>query len=115
MNSNKRILRSKQTEISKAGRLLFDALFSDAKDFEQQIGDELDAEEQQGGVPAAGGGDPPRTPATEAIPVDGRSLVRCERCGREVAVAPTEDALNLERHGWRFAAGVWRCPFCRSR
>lgn len=114
MNNNKRILRSKQTEISKAGRLLFDALFSDSKEFERQIGDELDAEEQQGGAPG-GGGAPPQAPATEAIPVDGRSLVRCERCGREVAVAPTEDALNLERHGWRFAAGVWRCPFCRSR
>jgi hypothetical protein len=114
MNSNKRILRSKQTEISKAGRLLFDAIFSDGDDFQRQIGDELDAEEGAGAAPVAGGA-PAQPAAVEAIPVDGRSFVRCERCGREVAVAPTEDALNLERHGWRFAAGVWRCSFCRSR
>jgi hypothetical protein len=94
---NKRILRAKEAEISKAGRMVFDAIFGDSDEFEQKLSDELDAED----------GD-----EREVITVEAHSLVRCGGCGREQSVPTSVDVRVLEQHGWRFAAGDWRCPFC---
>ena len=98
---NKKILRSKEAEISKAGRMVFDAIFGDSREFQQKLGEEMDREtaaEDEG-----------------AITVEGSSLVRCAGCAREQPVPPNVDVRALERHGWRYADGAWRCPFCVGR
>jgi hypothetical protein len=97
---NKKILRTKEAEIAKAGRLVFDAIFGDSDEFEQTLEDEIDREAS---------GD------NAAITVEGHSFVRCAACGREQVVPPNIDARVLEQHGWRLDAGAWRCSFCVGR
>lgn len=97
---NKKILRSKEAEISKAGRMVFDAIFGDSRDFQRKLDEEIDRE---------AAADP------EAITVEASSFVRCAGCAREQAVPLNVDVRSLERHGWRYADGAWRCPFCVGR
>jgi hypothetical protein len=98
---NKKILRSRGAEITKAGRMVFDAIFGDSHEFQRKVGEELDD--------AAAEAD------ADAITVEATSLVRCAGCAREQAVAANVDVRVLERQGWRFDAGAWRCSFCVPR
>ncbi len=101
MNPRKRaILNQRGGEIAKAGRMFFDAVFGDSREFQQKLEDEIDRE-------ASGDAD--------AITVDGHSFVRCVGCGREQVVAPNVDVRGLEQQGWRFDGGTWRCAFCVAR
>jgi hypothetical protein len=95
---NKKILRSKEQEIAKAGRLIFDAIFGDSREFQERVGEELDDE--------AAARDP------NVITVHAESIVRCAGCAREQTIPTNVDVRVLERQGWRFGAGEWRCPFC---
>jgi uncharacterized protein with PIN domain len=97
---NKKILRSKEAEIAKAGRLVFDAIFGDSREFQKNLEEEMDRE-------ASGDAD--------AVVVEGHSFVRCSGCGREQKVPPHVDVRVVEQHGWRFASSAWRCPFCVGR
>ena len=97
---NKKIVRSKEAEITKAGRMVFDAIFGDSQEFQRKLDEELDRE-----APDAG----------DAITAQGHSLVRCAGCAREQGVPPNVDVRTLERHGWRFADGAWRCQFCAAK
>ena len=99
---NKKILRAKESEIVKAGRLFFDAVFGDSDEFQQKLGQEIDTE-------ATAAAD------ARAITVEGHSFVRCTGCAREHVVPPTVDVRVLEQQGWQFAAGAWRCSFCVGR
>lgn len=99
---NKKILRSKEAEIAKAGRMVFDALFGDSDEFQKKIEGEIEGEGDGGGAV-----DP------EAITVPGHSLVRCGTCAREQVVAPDVDVRTLAQHGWQLDAGTWRCAFCK--
>ena len=99
---NKKILRAKEGEIAKAGRMFFDAVFGDSQEFQQKLGDEIDAE-------ATAAAD------ARAIAVEGHSFVRCAGCAREQIVPPNVDVHVLEQQGWQFAAGAWRCSFCVGR
>ncbi len=99
MPVSRKFMRQKEGEIAKAGRLFWDAVFGEPKELEQRVGDELDR------VAAARGED-------VAIPAVGHSLVRCEGCAREQGVPPDIDVRSLEKRGWRFAGGAWRCAFC---
>ncbi|HEX7664375.1 MAG TPA: hypothetical protein VF407_07695, partial [Polyangiaceae bacterium] len=73
---NKRILKSKETEIAKAGRLFFDAIFGDQKELEREL-EEQDTERSEQGV---------------TIDVDACSLIECAGCKRELIVPPNLDA-----------------------
>ena len=99
---NKKILRAKESEIAKAGRMFFDAVFGDSEEFQQKIGDEIDAE-------ADAAAD------ANAITVEGHSFVRCAGCARVQFVPPNVDVHVLEQQGWQFAASAWRCSFCVGR
>ncbi len=99
---SRKFMREKEAEISKAGRLFFDAIFGESKDLEQRVGDELDR------AAAARGDD-------VAIPAAGHSFVRCEGCAREQVVPPDVDVRSLAQGGWQFANGAWRCSFCVSK
>ena len=99
---NKKILRAKENEIAKAGRLFFDAVFGDSDEFEQKLAIEVDTEV-----------DTERD--TQAITVEGHSFVRCAGCAREQTVPSNVDVRVLEQQGWNFAAGAWRCSFCVGR
>jgi hypothetical protein len=96
---NKKILRTKEAEISKAGRLVFDAIFGDSDALERRLADEADA-----ATPDAAPGD--------ALTVEGHSFVRCAGCAREQTVPENVDVRTLEQRGWRLAGGAWRCSFC---
>ena len=96
---NCKFLREKESEIGRAGRLVFDAIFGETEELEVRLGDELDREA------AARGED-------VAIPTTGHSFVRCAGCAREQVVAPDVDARSLEQSGWRLTSGAWRCSFC---
>jgi hypothetical protein len=100
---NKKILRTKENEIAKAGKLVFDAIFGDDKELEQRLSKELDEET-----------DPPADPS--AIDVQGYTVVRCARCPREAVLPANVDARALEQVGWRRVAGsdAWCCPMCAS-
>lgn len=96
MAMNRKILRRKEGEITKAGRMFFDAVFGDTKEFVRKAKEELEESESRAG----------------AITVEAQSFVRCEGCAREQIVPPDMDARVLESRGWRLKAGAWRCPFC---
>ena len=96
---NKRILKSKENEIAKAGRMVFDALFGDSAEFEKKLEEEVAAD----------------APAEVAIPAAGHSLLRCVGCAREQGVPAGVDVFTLEQQGWRFDGTAWRCPFCVTR
>ncbi len=102
---NKKILRTKENEIAKAGRLMFDALFGDDKELEQRLGKELDEEATA----------PPADP--NAIDVVGCLVVPCSSCPREAVIPSNVDAKTLELVGWRRAptGAAWRCPMCVAR
>jgi hypothetical protein len=94
---NKRILRAKESEIAKAGRLVFDALFGETHEFERNIADEIDRD------------------AEPAVTVEGHGFVRCFGCAREKPVPAAVDVHVIEEEGWRFDGVGWRCPFCIRR
>jgi hypothetical protein len=96
---NKKILKSKEDEITKAGRMVFDALFGDSAEFERKIEDEITLD----------------APAEAVIPTSGHSLLRCVGCAREQGVPAGVDVFTLEQQGWRFDGTAWRCPFCVTR
>jgi hypothetical protein len=96
MAMNRKILRRKEGEITKAGRMFFDAVFGDTKEFVRKAREELEQEETRG----------------DAITVEADSFVRCEGCAREQVVPADMDARALEGRGWRLRNGAWRCPFC---
>jgi len=96
---NKKILRSKEAEIAKAGRLVFDALFGETEAFERTLGDELDRDSAAAGT----------------LTVEGSGFVRCVGCAREKPVPATVDVQVIELEGWRFDVGAWLCPFCVRR
>ena len=96
---NKKILKSKEGEIAKAGRMLFDALFGDSAEFEKKLEDEITLD----------------APAEDVISTAGHSLLRCVGCAREQGVPAGVDVFTLEHEGWRFDGTAWRCPFCVTR
>ena len=103
----RRILESKKSEIAKAGRLVFDAIFGDTKDFERNIEQLEQADTDPGAPPAIAA-----APFDDAITVEGYSCVTCGACGREQRLPPNVDVSAVERYGWRCANASWRCPFC---
>jgi hypothetical protein len=92
---NKRILRAKESEIAKAGRLVFDALFGETEVFERNLSEEIDRD-------------------AEAITVEGHGFDRCDGCGREKSLPAHNDQL-VEEEGWRFDGACWHCPLCVRR
>jgi hypothetical protein len=96
---NKKILKSKENEIAKAGRMVFDALFGDSDEFEKKLEQEIEED----------------APPGEIVPAVGHSLLRCLGCAREQGVPPGVDVFVLEQQGWRFDGTAWRCPFCVAR
>ena len=96
---NKKILKSKENEIAKAGRMVFDALFGDSAEFEKKLEDEITLD----------------APAEAVVPAEGHSLLRCVGCAREQGVPAGVDVFTLEQQGWRFDGTAWRCPFCVTR
>jgi hypothetical protein len=102
---NKRILRTKENEIAKAGKLVFDAIFGDDKELEQRLGKELDEEAT----------DPPADP--NAIDVVGCLVVPCSSCTREAVIPSHVDPKALELVGWRRVppGDTWRCPMCAAK
>jgi hypothetical protein len=99
---NDKFLRAKESEIGKAGRLVFDALFGETEDLQTRLGDELDREAASRGK-------------TEPILVEAHSFVRCDGCAREQIVPPDVDVRTLTQRGWRLSGGAWRCSFCVSK
>ena len=95
---NKKILRAKETEITRAGKLVFDAIFGESKAFEKRVA-ELEEETE-----------PPADPS--AIEVPGYSVVHCSSCSREAVLPANVDARALEQVGWRGTGETWRCPMC---
>ena len=99
---NKKILRTKENEIAKAGKLVFDALFGDDDELERRLSKELDEETT----------DPPADP--DAIEVVGCLVVPCSTCPREAVIPANVDARALELVGWRKNGDAWRCPMCAA-
>ena len=99
---NKKILRRKESEIAKAGKLVFDALFGDDSELEQRLSKALDEETT----------DPPADP--NAIEAVGCLVVPCATCTREAVVPAYVDARGLELVGWRPAGDGWHCPMCAA-
>jgi hypothetical protein len=92
---NRRLLRSKGSEITKAGRLVFDAIFGDGKEIEREIEREEEHERQRG-----------------SITVEGDAFVQCDGCGKRQSLPPGVDASVVEHFGWRARESSWRCPAC---
>lgn len=93
------VLKKKQGEVVRAGKLLARALFGDHEEVAEELRDDIlrEQSEKGGGVP---------------LTTTGFSFVRCAGCAREQAIAPDVDVRELERVGWRLDAGAWRCRFC---
>lgn len=85
--------KSKETEILRTGRLVFDAIFGTDADFEQSV-----AESEHEG----------------ALTVPGYSLIACDRCGQATPVESAEPRV-LVRHGWQLDASGLRCPVCSGQ
>jgi uncharacterized protein with PIN domain len=97
---NKKILRAKETEITRAGKLVFDAIFGESKDFEKHV---AELEEEATAPPA----DP------NAIQTSGYTVVRCDACNREAILPANVDLRALEQVGWRRVRDdAWRCATC---
>ena len=101
----KKILRTKEREIAKAGRLVFDALFGEDGELEKKLQEELPDDER----------DSTARGNWEVVDVEGHSLLRCDACGRELILAGSVDVALAERHGWRFAGGKWTCSTCTKK
>ena len=50
MDPKKKILEQRSAEVSKAGRMFFNAIFGDSEKFVREVGEEGDREEAAGGA-----------------------------------------------------------------
>ncbi len=50
MDPKKKILEQRSAEVSKAGRMFFNAIFGDSEKFVREVGEEGDREEATGGA-----------------------------------------------------------------
>jgi hypothetical protein len=95
---NRRLLRTKKSEITKAGRLVFDAIFGDGHEIEREIEREEQLDRERG-----------------SITVAGEAFVQCDCCGKRQPLPPAVDAAVAKHFGWRERGdGSWRCPACAA-
>jgi hypothetical protein len=102
---SKKILKSKELEIAKAGRLMFDALFGDDGELEKNVNQELADEERDSTVRGE----------WQVVDVEGHTLLRCDDCGRELVMLGSVNVELAERHGWRAENDKWRCSTCAAK
>jgi uncharacterized protein with PIN domain len=102
---SKKILKSKEAEIAKAGRLMFDALFGDDGELEKNVEQELADEER----------DSTARGEWKVVDVEGHTLLRCDDCGRELVMLGSVNVELAERHGWRAENDKWRCSKCAAK
>ena len=97
---NRKILKSKESEITRAGRLFFDAVFGDQKEIERELAEE----------------DTERAPGDAAvIDVEACTVLECGVCHRELIVPTSLDSTVIAAQDWRFTEGVWTCRTCTPK
>ncbi|MEO8874156.1 MAG: hypothetical protein ABI461_01100 [Polyangiaceae bacterium] len=102
---SKKLLRTKEHEIAKAGRMVFDAIFGDEGELEKKVEQELADEER----------DSTARGEWKVVDAEGHTLLRCDVCGRELVMLGSVNVALAEQHGWHCSEDKWKCRICNAK